>query len=218
MLHFNEDGSVTLQFFAIKNDYSRSGFVIRLPPAKDAGLDLVRCLKDYMPHRAPTVTQQPRFPLSADSLPRIKSSTVSDIPWPSIVDTGLQGQGFTPRSFHPTGATAAVCSHCDASTAHQIGHWNMKLSSMNITCIPMWSRISLTVCQVTLASRPVLTNCSLFAVYASSGLPGPVCSQSFSLLLLVTFDSSLHKRHLFINASVGNGVWCKFIQIGVARN
>ena len=43
-----EDGSVTNHFWGIKNDSTRSGFEVNIPPNTNFYLDPLKCLKDYI--------------------------------------------------------------------------------------------------------------------------------------------------------------------------
>ena len=123
-LVFNQDGSLTITFFGIKNDYNRKGFEVRIPRTEDAAIDPVGCLHTYIRR---TTEQRPlngpvfltlRSPYHA-----IKNTTIGDILCDSIKAAGLQDQGYTPRSFRPTGATAAIQTQCDPGTARLVGRW-----------------------------------------------------------------------------------------------
>ena len=46
-LQFNHDGSTTINFFGVKNDYNRAGFKIRIEATGDCLSDPVDCIKMY---------------------------------------------------------------------------------------------------------------------------------------------------------------------------
>ena len=82
---FNEDGSMTINFFGIKNDTNRGGFEVRIPGSDD-----------------PKLNRHPQAAIQAAK---------------------LGGQGYSAKSFRPTGASVAVSSDCPPNTAMQIGRW-----------------------------------------------------------------------------------------------
>ena len=47
-IHFNDDGSMTVLFYGIKNDTDRHGFEVRIGRSECALTDPVLCLKDYI--------------------------------------------------------------------------------------------------------------------------------------------------------------------------
>ena len=47
-IHFHQDGSMTVHFFATKNDTQRTGFEVNLPGAADSRIDPVHCLQVYI--------------------------------------------------------------------------------------------------------------------------------------------------------------------------
>jgi len=124
---FNDDGSLTVTFFGIKNDSTRTGFEVRIPPSAEMTLDPVRCLKDYLRvTTASRVKGGPVFLALKRPYKGLSSGTIGEILKKAISLAGLENQGFTPRSFRPTGATAAVNSGCPPETAMQLGRWKTK--------------------------------------------------------------------------------------------
>ena len=124
---FHNDGSLTLVLFGIKNDASRTGFEIKIPGGSQPMVDPVACLWCYIdktePHRPPS---KPVFMALKSPYSAIAPATVAKILQKAIERAGLGGQGYTARSFRPTGATAAIASGCLPETAMQLGRWKTK--------------------------------------------------------------------------------------------
>lgn len=125
-LVFNDDGSLTVQFFGIKNDSTRSGFVVTIPAHSDKKLDPVLALRVYLDR---TASQRLSSGTGAAFLTlhppyrAIQSSTVGSILSKAIALAGLGGRGFSPKSFRPTGATMAVDGGISPHIVQQIGRW-----------------------------------------------------------------------------------------------
>lgn len=126
---FNADGSLTITLFGIKNDRSRSGFEVRIPGTTDHRVDPVACLHSYI-NRTDSVRQGlPDHPVFISLRPHnghyqaVTAATISQILNEAIKMANLDGQGYTARSFRPTGATAAVQCNTKPETAMQIGRW-----------------------------------------------------------------------------------------------
>ncbi len=124
-LVFKDDGSVNIVFHGIKNDLDRKGFVITLPPADEAKLDPVRCLHMYIQKTA----QHRKSPkdavfisLTAPYGP-LSNITIAKVMQEAINLAGLGGQGFSAKSFRPTGGTVAIDVGCDPEIARKIGRW-----------------------------------------------------------------------------------------------
>ena len=123
---FHDDGSMTITFHGIKNDYHRDGFVITMPPGSNSNLDPAHTLKQYMSR---TATHRLTSPDGAVFLTlhrpyhAISSTTIAGVLAESIKLAGLGDQGFSAKSFRPTAATHAVASGCDSNIARQIGRW-----------------------------------------------------------------------------------------------
>jgi len=47
-VHFEDDGTMTVKFWSIKNDTNRQGFKVNVPPSNDTKCDPVQCLKTYI--------------------------------------------------------------------------------------------------------------------------------------------------------------------------
>ena len=122
---FQDDGSVSFTFHGIKNDTDRKGFVCSLPPCSDRKVDPVSALKCYI-DRTAMYRHSPEdalFLTLSHPYRAISAGTVSSILREAISKAGLDGMGFSAKSFRPTGAQAAVDSHTDAKTAQQHGRW-----------------------------------------------------------------------------------------------
>ncbi|XP_033762656.1 uncharacterized protein LOC117344118 [Pecten maximus] len=117
-LQFLENGSVKIKFFGIKNDSSRDGFEVTIPnKTTSRKLDPVQTLRDYIDK-----TEQVRDKGSSPVFLSLKyphgpidASTVANILQDVINLAGLSGQGYSAKSFRPTGATCAIESKFDPS-------------------------------------------------------------------------------------------------------
>lgn len=122
-IQFTESGA-DFTFFGIKNDTSRTGFQVSIPRASVEKLDPVQTLHDYLirteslrgPHGPVFISlKAPYEALGASSIARILDE--------SITRAGLAGQGFSAKSFRPTGATAAIECNVDPDIVRKIGRW-----------------------------------------------------------------------------------------------
>ena len=124
---FHDDGSVTVVFFGIKNDTSREGFEVKLPPAGEPQVDHVAALKCYIQRtRKFRPDKKPVFLSLTQPYTAIQHATISKQLNEAIDLAGLGDRGYSARSFRPTGATAAVKSGCLPETAMQIGRWKTR--------------------------------------------------------------------------------------------
>ena len=124
---FNADGSMSLKFFGIKNDSDRSGFEIKIPKALNCKADPVACLRCYIDRTAKQrPSSKPVFISLVAPFKGIVSGTIASILNEAISLAGLAGQGYSAKSFRPTGATAAIAANCLPETAMQIGRWKTK--------------------------------------------------------------------------------------------
>ena len=123
-IRFNTNGSMTIIFHGIKNDYDRNGFEVNLPPASNPRLDVVRALRCYI--------QRTKYVRPANlalflSLKKpysgITATTAARILDKAIDRAGLKGQGFTAKHFRPTAATLAVESGIDPDCVRMVGRW-----------------------------------------------------------------------------------------------
>lgn len=126
-IKFNNDRSMTLTLCGIKNDSDRHGFEIKIDSASNPKVDPVSALQHYLGRTASSThsdgpvfltCKTPVQPLNARGV----SQDLSDV----IRLAGLDRQGFTPRSFRPSAATAAIAAGLDPHTTQQIGRWKTK--------------------------------------------------------------------------------------------
>jgi len=123
---FLEDGGMSLSFHGIKNDYTRDGFTVTLPPVEDrfSKVDPIRCLKEYI-LRTDSIRHKvfgcPVFVTLREPYKAIDSSTVSSILNESIIAAGLSG--YSAKCFRPTGATCAIDNKIAPEVARHIGRW-----------------------------------------------------------------------------------------------
>ena len=123
-LVFNTDGSMTVNVFAVKNDTDRSGFEVCIPAGSDYKTDPVATIKCYIDRTAGVrPCNYPVFLSLKAPFQVIKPETVARELQRAIDLTPLKGKGFTPKSFRPSSATAAVQSGISPETAMQIGRW-----------------------------------------------------------------------------------------------
>ena len=100
---------------------------MRIPPATDPINDPVASLKQYIQVTEPIRPESQAVFLSLTApYKALSSATISNILNEAIKLAGLAGQGYTARSFRPTGATAAIEAGCMPETVMQIGRWKTK--------------------------------------------------------------------------------------------
>lgn len=123
-LTFNQDGSVTVNFFGIKNDYDRGGFEIRIEPAKERVIDPVECMRAYFNKTANVMADRvPVFPAVRPPFQGINAQSIAQILNTSIKEAGLDTNMFSAKCFRPSAATAAIVSGCDPNTTRLRGRW-----------------------------------------------------------------------------------------------
>ena len=131
---FEQDGTMTVCFHGIKNDTNRQGFEVNIPQnAENPQCDPVDCLKVYIER-----TQKFRskdcdalFLTLRAPFHAISADTVANIMEDAIKKAGLQGLGFTAKSFRPTGATNAVNIGILPETVMKIGRWKTQEVFLN---------------------------------------------------------------------------------------
>ena len=122
MLNFSNDG-VSITLMAIKNDSSRDGFEIFLPSIQNSKLDPVQTLKDYIRKSEPFRSDGAVFISLKRPFNALSASSVAKILDCSIAKAGLSGQGFSAKSFRPTGATRAIDAGIDPNIVQKMGRW-----------------------------------------------------------------------------------------------
>ena len=123
---FLPDGSMSIKLLGTKNDTQRKGHEIVLPPASNKVMDPAQCLMVYIERT--TLERQiapgcPLFVTLNKPYKAISAKTVADVLSQGIQLAGLDGQGFSAKSFRPTAATVAVESWCNPEIAQQVGRW-----------------------------------------------------------------------------------------------
>ncbi len=123
-LHF-EECALTVNFFGIKNDSSRSGFEVKIPGSTNAQLDPVSCMRVYIQRttlqRFPP--ERPVFLTLRRPFRGLSGAGIASVLNETIRLAGLDPKVFSAKSFRPTGATWAVQSGVKPETAMQIGRW-----------------------------------------------------------------------------------------------
>jgi hypothetical protein len=118
------DEDAKIQFFGIKNDTKRTGFEIVLPRASIVKLDPVQTLQDYIERtknyrssdNAIFLTLRPPYKA-------LVASSIAKVLEEAITLAGLGGQGFSAKSFRPTGATSAIEKGINPEIVRKVGRW-----------------------------------------------------------------------------------------------
>lgn len=122
-LDFHDDGSLSIMFHGIKNDYLRDGYSIHVPASSQVKLDPVRALRVYVAktaeHRA---GQGPVFLTLARPFKALSSSSISKVLQSAISLAGLPAS-YTAKCFRPSGATYAIESGLNPDSVRKIGRW-----------------------------------------------------------------------------------------------
>ena len=122
MLKFTNDG-LLITLMAIKNDSNRDGFEVFLPSIQESKLDPVQTLKDYLRRTEPFRSDGAVFISLKRPYSAISASSVAKVLECSISKAGLSGQGFSAKSFRPTGATRAIDAGIDPNIVQKMGRW-----------------------------------------------------------------------------------------------
>jgi len=77
-VHFEDDGTMTVKFWSIKNDTNRQGFKVNVPPSNDTKCDQVQCLKTYI-DRANQFTSDSYRPLFMALRPPFKAISADTV-------------------------------------------------------------------------------------------------------------------------------------------
>ena len=124
---FTPEG-MKITLFGIKNDYSRDGFEINIVRCSDIDI----CPVDWLWHyteRIGEINPDPKRPVFTPlnyHFSGLSSSSIAKVLCKAIDLAGMGGQGFTAKSFRPTGATAAVQNAVNPDRVRQIGRWKKK--------------------------------------------------------------------------------------------
>jgi integrase len=121
-LKFTSEG-MHVTFFGIKNDTSRTGFKVYLPRHANVLLDPVSTLEDYIARTTSVRTDKAVFLSLRHPHKAICASSVAKVLEQSIALAGLADQGFSAKSFRPTGATVAIGSGVDPHIVQTVGRW-----------------------------------------------------------------------------------------------
>ena len=143
-IQFNDDRSLSVTFWGIKNDSKRQGFEMTVHPNKNVVLsDPVKFLELYI-ERTREFRPKDTNPLFITLKPpyhAITSDTIGNILEEAISAAGLSSLGYTAKSFRPTAATMAVQKGMLPETAMQLGRLR-KCSSITM-CIPRFQTLIL---------------------------------------------------------------------------
>ena len=126
-LKFNVDGSLTIIFHGIKNDYTRDGFEVNLQPSSNPRLDPVHALQCYINKTKYLRTgecplfislKKPYGKLSAKAIARILDKAIE------LVD--LKKEGFSAKHFRPSAATKAIQEGINPNSVMRTGRWRSR--------------------------------------------------------------------------------------------
>lgn len=123
-VQFNDDGSALIKFLGTKNDGHRDGFEVLLPCHQNAHVDPVKALQVYMLRTS--APDNAVFVSLTGSHKAVEASTIGSILEEAIKLAGLAGQGYSAKSFRPTGATAAIEAGHDPDIVMKMGRWKTR--------------------------------------------------------------------------------------------
>ena len=135
-LKFLENKFMEVTLFGIKNDYHRDGFKVPVPPFMNPSLCPVKALQCYIertsyirPLNRPVFLSlnKPCGPLAATGVANVLNTAINL--------AGLDGKGYTARSFRPTGATTCVIKGQDPNIVHTMDVGSQLLFLRNIMFI-----------------------------------------------------------------------------------
>ena len=124
-LNFKED-SLVVTFFGIKNDLKRNGFEVTLFPHKNIKLDAISALRSYIDRTSEersTSGSEAVFIALRKPYDPLYAAGVASVLQDAIDCAGLKGQGYSAKSFRPTGATKAISNDVDPNIVRSIGRW-----------------------------------------------------------------------------------------------
>ena len=128
--------SITIQFLGIKNDRERLGFEVSVDLdetfKEHNKVNPVLALRSYIvrTERFRTQLKRPLFLSLYPPYAAISARSIALILEEAISRAGLSHQGYSAKSFRPTGATHAVRS-CDPDTVMKLGRWKTKSVFLN---------------------------------------------------------------------------------------
>ena len=122
---FLPDGSAGVYLFGIKNDLHRDGFRVFMRPCSVQKVCPVSALATYMkrngnnnPDPGRPVFTPLNYPFS-----NLSAASITNILNKAIQMAGLANQGFSAKSFRPTGETAAIEGGMDPDRVGSTDHW-----------------------------------------------------------------------------------------------
>ena len=124
-IKFLEDGSVEVYLFGVKNDVSRDGFRIFLQPCTVSKVCPVGALQEYLQCNEKVYKDPRRLVLTPLNYPysSLASSPIAGILNKATKLAGLEGCGFSAKSFRPTGATSAIENGVNPDRVRATGRW-----------------------------------------------------------------------------------------------
>lgn len=127
-IRFFTDGSMKVTLHGIKNDYHRDGFEVRINKASEPSLDPVKTLQVYIERTAQfrNGRTRPLFIALKKPFSAVGAETIGNILEKSLKESGLLSQGFTAKSFRPTGATLAIEGEVVPDTVRKVGRWKSR--------------------------------------------------------------------------------------------
>ena len=123
-ISFPENGGLRITFLGIKNDTSRDGFEVEIPPLSNPKLDPALGLKAYLTRTEKyRVPPYPVFIALHKPYGALSSVSIANILNQVIQNAGLDRSVYSAKSFRPTGATRAIEAGCDPDKVRRLGRW-----------------------------------------------------------------------------------------------
>jgi hypothetical protein len=124
-IKFLDNGSMKITLFGIKNDTSRTGFEVIVPPHSNLHLCPVECLRVYI-HRTQSFRDRKLKPVFL-SLVRpfgaVQADAIAKMLRSVIFDAGLDVNELSAKFFRPTGATVLIEAGHDPEMVRKLGRW-----------------------------------------------------------------------------------------------
>ena len=126
-LKFHDDGSLTIIFHGIKNDYDRDGFEVNLPRASTARVDPSKALQCYISRTKYIRSGDcPLFLSLKKPFNGISATSVARVLDKAIELVSLKSEGFSAKHFRPSAATSAIQQGIHPDMVMRVGRWKSR--------------------------------------------------------------------------------------------
>ena len=78
--------------------------------------------------------------------PVLEAASIAKFLEDSIILAGLGGQGFSAKSFRPTGTTSAIEQGINPEVVRKVGRWQVSEVFLSIMHMPEPKKVSVTMC------------------------------------------------------------------------